>query len=705
MKLSDLEGVKTNAKNILESPQKTFPAIFQGIENGRYKFTDKKGNPHYLVPMMVGDFKNHLEPGMKAKLTYAQVSPNYADYKVSSVIYEDINVGDYVNPKWDATHATPMQVVDRHIEKHARRMDIPVNDVVVKDEFGNTAVMKVSDLVKVDAQGAGMMEGFTDSELQGIFDRHEDDYMRFRQTGELDGPFFDELYSYFADRGEMPYEVMKARTVDPTEWIADRISQNDVDEPIKHEGVTTEAPSLDIVGRVWGTDKAVSLKDKWDKLTSMDWLFGDTGHDRDYPRFNANYTKERLKRSGFNDDEINQIRDMVTQAMKAAVLWGQRRFGIDDREIRTSPESFAVYQLSMQVRPEQSIQINKMARNLLARKLEKGGFNEEAKGAPNPQGAQGAQGSDENSDNDERFARNLERVLGKQLDKAQPAEIKTAKQKLDAMRTEGKNMKDKKALREDTSINNMTINMDVQAHGPEDSLELLRKLSGLPVQAPVAAPMPGAPVPGAGIPGAEPVAPAAPDMGMDAGDPQDFVDLSPFDSMPDDSDMDSDLDDPAVQDMGADMMPPADDVNVEPDMDADMDAGMEPAMDMGMEPQEAVDEGEADRMFNNSPREKTFGADAQIKQGTDLNRPKQQFKKEYPGDNPMAEAKALSETLYKKYVMKVVEGLTETPVTDEEDRRARCQELGRYKQDAKAMQDPATRAAVLKKWEELRCGG
>lgn len=652
MKLSDFEGVRTNAKTLLESPEKTFPAVFQGITNGRYEFTDKKGNPHYLVPMMVGDFKNHLRtPGQKVKLVYRQVSPSYGDYAVASVMYE--------NKK--------------------------------------------------------LKEGFTDSELQGILDKHEDAYMRFKQGEDFYADaqmqaFMDDLFSYYSDSGEMPYGVMKARTGDPDQWIADRLDQHDMDTPVKHEDMTTEAP--DIVNRVWGTDKATSFKDKWDKLTSMDWLFGDYGHKEDTPRFNAEYTKERLKRSGFNDDQINQIRDMVTQAMKAAIQWGQRRFGLSPNQFRSSPETFAVYgpRYWDQIKPEQLIQINKMARQLLARKLDKGGFGEAAVGAPNPGSQNNASGDDdEHAGDDERFARNLERVLGKQLDKAQPTEIKTAKQKLDAMRTEGKNMKDKKALREDTSINNMTINMDVQAHGPEDSLELLRKLSGLPVQAPMAAPMPGAPVPGAGIPGNEPVTPAgasdaamgmepAPDAGMDAGAPQDFVDLSPFDSMPDDSDMDGDLEEPAVQDMGPDMEP---DVNVEPDMDG----GMEP--EMGIEPQEAFGEAEEDRMFNNSPHEETFKADAQIKQGTDLNRPKQMFKKEYPGDNPMAvkETKELSETLYKRYIMSVVESLTETPVADEEDRKVRCGELGRLKQDQHAMQDPATRAAVLKKWQELRCGG
>ena len=34
---------------------------------------------------------------------------------------------------------------------------------------------------------------------------------------------YEELYNYFADSGEMPYGVMKARTGMPDEWIIDRV--------------------------------------------------------------------------------------------------------------------------------------------------------------------------------------------------------------------------------------------------------------------------------------------------------------------------------------------------------------------------------------------------------------------------------------------------------------------------------------------------
>jgi hypothetical protein len=43
--------------------------------------------------------------------------------------------------------------------------------------------------------------------------------------------------------------------------------------------------------------------------------------------------------------------------------------------------------------------------------------------------------------------------------------------------------------------------------------------------------------------------------------------------------------------------------------------------------------------YTNTPREQVAGTDAAIPAGADLNRAKRQYKKEYPGDNPMAESK------------------------------------------------------------------
>jgi hypothetical protein len=44
-------------------------------------------------------------------------------------------------------------------------------------------------------------------------------------SGDLDfydTPAFNKLYEYFSDSGEMPYEVVKARTETPDEWILNK---------------------------------------------------------------------------------------------------------------------------------------------------------------------------------------------------------------------------------------------------------------------------------------------------------------------------------------------------------------------------------------------------------------------------------------------------------------------------------------------------
>lgn len=39
----------------------------------------------------------------------------------------------------------------------------------------------------------------------------------------VDSDAYDAVYDYYVDSGEMPYDVMKARTATPDEWIFDRL--------------------------------------------------------------------------------------------------------------------------------------------------------------------------------------------------------------------------------------------------------------------------------------------------------------------------------------------------------------------------------------------------------------------------------------------------------------------------------------------------
>lgn len=68
-------------------------------------------------------------------------------------------------------------------------------------------------------------EGFTDPKLQDILDKHQASWQAFKAGGDISDneEFYDELFGYFMDSGEMPYEVAKARTGDPINWITNKM--------------------------------------------------------------------------------------------------------------------------------------------------------------------------------------------------------------------------------------------------------------------------------------------------------------------------------------------------------------------------------------------------------------------------------------------------------------------------------------------------
>ena len=52
---------------------------------------------------------------------------------------------------------------------------------------------------------------------------------------EYGGECFDELFNYWADQGEIPYGVMKARTGMPDEWIHDKLCELGFDKEFTDE--------------------------------------------------------------------------------------------------------------------------------------------------------------------------------------------------------------------------------------------------------------------------------------------------------------------------------------------------------------------------------------------------------------------------------------------------------------------------------------
>ena len=70
--------------------------------------------------------------------------------------------------------------------------------------------------------------------LEGILSKFSTDYAKFKAGGDIDEneDFFQALFDYYSESGEMPYGVQKARTGDPYEWITQQLDQESGVSPV-----------------------------------------------------------------------------------------------------------------------------------------------------------------------------------------------------------------------------------------------------------------------------------------------------------------------------------------------------------------------------------------------------------------------------------------------------------------------------------------
>lgn len=66
---------------------------------------------------------------------------------------------------------------------------------------------------------------FIPTKLQAIFDKFPEDVDKYANGGEYGEDFYDEVYAYFVNNGDMPYGIAKARDGDPTEWIYEELGK------------------------------------------------------------------------------------------------------------------------------------------------------------------------------------------------------------------------------------------------------------------------------------------------------------------------------------------------------------------------------------------------------------------------------------------------------------------------------------------------
>jgi hypothetical protein len=92
-------------------------------------------------------------------------------------------------------------------------------------------------------------ESVTEPGLKAILDQYSEAYADYKAGGDLtdSNEFYEALFDYFSNNGEMPYGIAKAREGDPVQWISDKLNQLDGHQPMG-EADDMEASPADQAG-------------------------------------------------------------------------------------------------------------------------------------------------------------------------------------------------------------------------------------------------------------------------------------------------------------------------------------------------------------------------------------------------------------------------------------------------------------------------
>ncbi len=132
-------------------------------------------------------------------------------------------------------------------EKVGQAVDDVADWVGDVDEIGSS---DVSAWVKdVERNLSSMGESISEAEhgLDAILDQYAENWAKFKAGGDLDEnpDFFEALFNYYADSGEMPYGTQKARTGDPVEWLTMKMDAVAGNDPVAEAEDDDEASAAD----------------------------------------------------------------------------------------------------------------------------------------------------------------------------------------------------------------------------------------------------------------------------------------------------------------------------------------------------------------------------------------------------------------------------------------------------------------------------
>jgi hypothetical protein len=169
------------------------------------------------------DDEEELSPDSIATLKAAGIDVKEAEYRMDPEL-EKIIAGNKRAVEYfkQSGELTAELETDLHYHYYDRLSIQAQRDA---DDDGEIAELFAEDL-GIDL--SSLYEGLVaDPELEAILDQFADSFKQFKAGGDLtDNPdFYEALFNYYLNSGEMPYGVAKAREGDPVNWISTKLDR------------------------------------------------------------------------------------------------------------------------------------------------------------------------------------------------------------------------------------------------------------------------------------------------------------------------------------------------------------------------------------------------------------------------------------------------------------------------------------------------
>jgi len=201
------------------------------------------------------------------------------------------------------------------------------NDFAKQFDSDLAAIFKAADQ---HAPAQESINEMTEAGLKAILDQYADSFAKFKAGGEIDDnvDFYEALYSYYSDAGEMPYGTQKARDGDPVQWIADRLDAETGMMPVAEENINEGAEfgayySEQLAQKVFDQNPNLSCEGKCEELLDAAWPIAvadlgrkraqyEFGYNEDFPSdFVSAYIHLQKQSQGVTEGQLNEFNSSV----------------------------------------------------------------------------------------------------------------------------------------------------------------------------------------------------------------------------------------------------------------------------------------------------------------------------------------------------------------------------------------------------------